>query len=210
MGRQKKNWSHKEIDKLKEFILRRRSVLENIFYQNIIAGNLGERKIPGFYLDMSKAVDRTASQCKSKFQKFERIIYTEYLGISEEYYRAFLYIRKKKKKQNQMKGECLPLKNTRNVELLKKKKLSEDIKMILPNKYLSKLEKNIDVKRNGSQLHDQEKRSKNHLENEEELEKIREDIIKLVETNKINCGISSCLIGNIYPIKCNHFRKNEI
>jgi hypothetical protein len=42
---------------------------------------------------MSESVGRSPSQCKSKFQKFEKEIYTEYLDIPVDHYQVYACIR---------------------------------------------------------------------------------------------------------------------
>lgn len=196
MVKHKRNWTNDEIAILKNFIISKKNILETLFYQNIIAGKLSERKMPGFFNEMSEAVNRSADQCKSKFQKFERKIYREFLKLPEDHYRVFVYIRKKKKYQNSMQAENLPLRQTRKIQLLNKSQLSEDLKMLLPKRYLAKIEKKLMNKGNKAIHSDHIEHVHNEDTNEQMLEQIRIEIIEEVESGKINTGIDVSMIGN--------------
>lgn len=197
MVRNKRNWTDIEIAGLEKFIISNKFKLENLFYQNIIAGKLSQRKSPGFFNDMSLAVNRSPDQCKSKFQKFERKIYRDFLKLPEDHYRVFIHIRKKKSHQNKKKNENLPLRLTRKIGLLNKSQLSEDLKILLPKRYLSKIEKKLENKTDSLNQSDNSKMINTQEFNEEELEDIRLQIIKDVESEKIKCGIDHSMIGKI-------------
>ena len=62
--------------------------------QNIINGKIRRQTIYGFFSKMSSKLNRTASQCKSKFQRMEREIYLDYLSIPEQDYLVFCWVRK--------------------------------------------------------------------------------------------------------------------
>lgn len=96
MGRKSKRqrWTAGELEKLKKYILSKSSQLRLYFYQNIIEGEIKFKKCSRFFIEMSELMKRTANQCKSKFQKMEKSIYTDLMGVSAEHYRLYQRIRR--------------------------------------------------------------------------------------------------------------------
>ena len=97
MRNQRRIWTKKHLDKLKAFIEKNKENLKNNFYMNILENSLKHRKIFHFFNDMSSSIGRSVPECKSKFQKFERVIYEEYLGIPTIHFELFLFLRKKRR-----------------------------------------------------------------------------------------------------------------
>ena len=93
----RKKWSKTDLKKLAEFIQQNASTLISNFYQNIKSGYVKLRKPSGFFIEMGKSLKLTSAQCKSKFQKFEKEIYTAYIGFPEVFYDVLKSIRKTKK-----------------------------------------------------------------------------------------------------------------
>ena len=89
-------WSSQDVSKLKSFIISQKDILLPIFYQNILNGCIKLRKPSGFFKKMSQYVSRTTDQCKSKFQKFEKEIYTKYLKVPSKDFFVFVWIQKNK------------------------------------------------------------------------------------------------------------------
>lgn len=85
----RKYWSSEDLKKFKKFIKSKADILLPIFYQNIQEGNIKVRKPNGFYRKMGEFLGRTPLQCKSKFQKFEKDIYTKYLGVPARDFMVF-------------------------------------------------------------------------------------------------------------------------
>ena len=94
----KRRWTKKELINLKKYIIYKSKILLNNFYRNVIYGYIKFRKPTGFFIEMARTLGLTSPQCKSKFQKFEKEIYTLYLELPEESYIVLKYIRKQKKK----------------------------------------------------------------------------------------------------------------
>lgn len=93
MGKRKTRWTPKEKERLRDFLIEHRIELISTFYKNVLCASLNHRKRDFFFKEMSKVVRRSSSQCKSKFQKQESKIYTEYLSISETHYIYFVFLR---------------------------------------------------------------------------------------------------------------------
>lgn len=91
----RKRWSLQEVSDLKKYIQSKSDLLINNFYENVLEGKMKVRKPPGFFIQMAETLNMKPKQCKSKFQKFEREIYTNYLSLPEAEYQVFLHLRKK-------------------------------------------------------------------------------------------------------------------
>lgn len=89
----RKFWTAQDISKLRKFVKRSARVLIPILYQNIFDPRTKTKKPNGFYGQMGIALGKTSLQCKSKFQKFEKLIYTEYLKVPVKDYMVFEAIR---------------------------------------------------------------------------------------------------------------------
>jgi predicted GIY-YIG superfamily endonuclease len=113
-------WSSKDISKLKSFILSQKNILIPIFYQNILSGSIKTRKPSGFFTKMSTYLGRTTDQCKSKFQKFEKEIYTKYLKVPNKDFFVFLWMQKNKdintKVEDFLKNKTDPAKESSKIE----------------------------------------------------------------------------------------------
>ena len=92
----RRRWTTNELQKMKEFIISNRTIILSNFYKNIKAGFIKFRKLSGYFIQMSRIVDRSQQRCKSKFQKMEQKIYIDYLKVPKEHYELFLWIRKRK------------------------------------------------------------------------------------------------------------------
>jgi hypothetical protein len=90
----KKKWTETEMQKMKKYILQNENMLIAIFYKNIYEEKHIYRKRDGFFQEIAKILGRKSSECKSKFQKYEKIIYTIYLKIPIQHYDIFVYYRK--------------------------------------------------------------------------------------------------------------------
>ena len=110
-------WTNSEEEKLKSFVIKKKQSLLINFYKNILVGELRFRKEAKLFLDMSAEVGRTPEQCKSKMQKFEKVVYCQFLEISEDHYQVFEWLRKKKSKKNSRGGK-LHFKNQEKMENL--------------------------------------------------------------------------------------------
>lgn len=144
----KKIWTAQDLTNLNKFIISQHQSLIKNFYMNIIENKLKHRKAFQFFNMMSRYVERTITECKSKFQKHERIIYKDYLEIPEEHFELFLFLRKKKKllnckKKNIRANFMIPFD-----EIIRKSKLqksiiklilSKDIKSFIDDETLSKI-----------------------------------------------------------------------
>ena len=86
-------WNADEVEVLRQFVATKRKPLLEYFYKNIFLGELKVRKPRKFFVEMSKAVGRTAEQCKSKFQKFERKVFQDFLAIPVEHFEVFQWLR---------------------------------------------------------------------------------------------------------------------
>ena len=91
-----KKWTEKELEKFKQYMLENKEMLLFTFYKNIIQGCNKTKKTLKFYHKLGQRLRRTANKCKSKFQKFEKTIYTNYLEVPKEHYKYYSEIKKKK------------------------------------------------------------------------------------------------------------------
>ena len=82
----RQRWKPQELAEFRKFILGKRDDLKLAFYLNLIEGHITHKKSPKFFIEMSQGIRRSANQCKSKFQKMEKKIYLEILGIPPEHY----------------------------------------------------------------------------------------------------------------------------
>lgn len=131
MANQRRTWTVSDLNNLRDFVLFKESELKRNFYLNILENNLKHRKSFHFFNEMSKFVGRTIPECKSKFQKYEKTIYEDYLSIPSSYFQVFIFLRNKRKIMNK-----------------KSKKISNEssLELITPlDEYLkiSKIRKNI-------------------------------------------------------------------
>jgi hypothetical protein len=127
----RKRWSETELKIIKEYVISHKEDLITNFYQNIIISVKKYPKYPKFYTNLSKKLKRSSSQCKSKFQKMEKEIYLEYLGVSENEFELFNWIRQRKKQNriqnNQKKQEKIKI-EPRQLRIKKKEKYFFDNK----------------------------------------------------------------------------------
>lgn len=89
----RKSWTKGEIQQLESYVKKKSEILRQNFYKNILINKMKHRRSPRFFIQMSQSVGRSASQCKSKFQKFERVIYTEFLDLPSDHYQVYSSIR---------------------------------------------------------------------------------------------------------------------
>ena len=92
----RKRWSSNELNTMKDYVLLNKESLLDNFYKNIINKNKKYPKYSKFYTNLSKRIKRSSSQCKSKFQKMEREIYLDFLGVLESEFDLFVWTRKNK------------------------------------------------------------------------------------------------------------------
>lgn len=116
----RKRWSLQEVMNLKKYIRTKSELLINNFYENVVEGKMKVRKPPGFFIQMAETLKMKPKQCKSKFQKFEREIYTNYLNLPEGEYQVFLHLRKKNFFNKKFKS------NVQNKSRLKQKSTKQD------------------------------------------------------------------------------------
>ena len=178
MNTVRKFWSKKDLSLLKEYILHHKDWLRRNFYMNIRANRLKFRKLSGFFVDMGKKVGRATEHCKSKFQKFERHIYTRYLKIPSNHYLVFCYVRK----QEQIKAQSTEKTQTNDFLNLGKGKGSKG--------------KRAKIKRGNSDEDDEcwseegekakaRKKSSSKKSTERKMIRIRKVIISEIESGKI-------------------------
>lgn len=86
-------WNSEEVEVLRQFVSTKRKPLLEYFYKNIFLGELKVRKPRKFFVEMSRAVGRTAEQCKSKFQKFEKKVFKDFLKVPVEHFEVFQWLR---------------------------------------------------------------------------------------------------------------------
>ena len=92
----RKPWNKTEINELEKYIKSNSLILKSNFYKNIYLGKMKFRRCPRFFIRMSSKVGRSPSQCKSKFQKFEKEIYTDFLELPLNHLLVYQAIRKNK------------------------------------------------------------------------------------------------------------------
>lgn len=90
---QKRNWSKKEVEFIKEYSKQNSEILISNMLINIVAGYMRFRKPKRFFVNLGTALKFSSSRCKSKFQKIEKLIYLESIGIPAEMYELFCWIR---------------------------------------------------------------------------------------------------------------------
>ena len=92
----RKPWNKTEINELEKYIKNHSVILKTNFYKNIYLGKMKFRRCPRFFIRMSAKVGRSPSQCKSKFQKYEKEIYTDFLELPFDHLLVYQDIRKRK------------------------------------------------------------------------------------------------------------------
>lgn len=92
----RKRWTEVELTKLREFIELKAEILLTNFYKNIKEGRIKYRKPSKFFSEMGDFLKMTPTQCKSKFQKFEKEIFTNYLQLPDRSYFVLEHIRRQK------------------------------------------------------------------------------------------------------------------
>lgn len=89
----RKLWTKVETTNLEKYIKSQAALLRDNFYWNIYFGKMKYRRPARFFIEMGSHIGRSPSQCKSKFQKFEREIYVEYLEIPASHFLVYNAIR---------------------------------------------------------------------------------------------------------------------
>ena len=89
-------WTKDELCKFKEYIISNSKQLISNLIINIVVGYMRFRKSRTFFINMGLLLNRKSKLCKSKFQKIERQIYTDFLKLPKEYYDIFCQLRKQK------------------------------------------------------------------------------------------------------------------
>lgn len=92
----RKRWTELELTNLREYIQLKSAILLKNFYQNLVEGRIKFRKPSRFFSEMAAFLKMSSAQCKSKFQKYEKHIYTNYLQLPEKSYLVLEHIRKQK------------------------------------------------------------------------------------------------------------------
>lgn len=130
----RKKWTDKELNILKIYILKNENMLLTVFYKNISQGKNIFKKEDGFFNIMGNLLQRKSSECKSKFQKHEKIIYCEYLNVPDSHYQIYQHCRKmkriKKNKNKKLTEDLIHLKNKISASL---NKISFDFEQIKSN-----------------------------------------------------------------------------
>lgn len=85
----RKSWTKEEIEIFNSYIKENQSILIKLIYQNIFKGEIIFKKENGFFKNLSKLLERSSIQCKSKFQKSERDIYTNVLEVPQSHYELY-------------------------------------------------------------------------------------------------------------------------
>lgn len=96
MNSKYEKWNKTNTQNLIKFIQANELILVENFYNNIKKGVHVFRKPFGFFIQMSKFVNKSPQQCKSKFQKLEKKIYIKFLDIPQIHYNLYLLLRKQK------------------------------------------------------------------------------------------------------------------
>lgn len=89
----RQRWTASELAHLRSYVLSKSAPLRLSLYQNLVEGSIKHKKSPRFFIEMSHLVARTPNQCKSKFQKMERDIYTAFLGVPARHYDLYARLR---------------------------------------------------------------------------------------------------------------------
>lgn len=133
-------WTKSDVSKLEEFIKSQSTSLKNNFYLNIKEMKKKCRKLPGFFKEMSEAINKSPEQCKSKFQKFEKMVYCKFLEIPKTHFELFNNLRIQKRSfLRSMQNIRLSNKNSK--KNIFKINLNKEFKM-LRNSILSESQKN--------------------------------------------------------------------
>lgn len=158
----KKKWSCKDISILEKHVISNAEKLISNFYKNIIVGYIRFPKPYGFFTNLSKLVNKSVTQCKSKINEMEKELYLELLSISFIDYCLFLNIRQQKlgknNKANKFKSKDEPdilskknesgslIKNSEGSQKFSPKKLSRQ-SLIKKRVFLQMYEEDIKQKR---------------------------------------------------------------
>lgn len=109
-------WQLKEKQQLHKFILTESKHLLVNFYKNIVKGELIFRRNAKFFKRMSSEIGRTASQCKSKMQKFEKAAFVDLLKVPADHYAFFVVLRNLKTIQRKNSEKLHIFKNETDFE----------------------------------------------------------------------------------------------
>lgn len=89
-------WQKKHLSKLKKYIISKKKYLIQHLYDNFSRNQWVVKKSSSFFSNMAKEVLKDIKACKSKFQKFEKEVYLDYLNLESEFYEFIIFLRKKK------------------------------------------------------------------------------------------------------------------
>ena len=94
-------WKEEELDRMKNFISLNSESFLTHFYQNLLNPVTQTRREPRIFIRMMKYIGKTTKQCKSKFQKYEKTIFKDFLKIPKDHIMVYdkLKTNKRKKKK---------------------------------------------------------------------------------------------------------------
>jgi hypothetical protein len=118
----RKPWTKLETANFEKYIKKKAFLLKANFYKNIYKGKMKFRRPPRFFIEMSNKIGRTASQCKSKFQKLEKEIYLEFLDLPLNHFLVYQSIRNNNQALSDIKSSEFISKrmNKRNKQKIRK------------------------------------------------------------------------------------------
>ena len=89
-------WGSQELARLKTFVTNNSEDLISNMLMNIVVGCSRFKNASEFFINLGSYLSHPPQVCKSKFRELEKLIYTNFLGVSEEFYDLFCFVRKKK------------------------------------------------------------------------------------------------------------------
>lgn len=88
-----RRWTPEDLAILRKYIKTNSTALHSHFLVNVVAGYMRFRKPKQFFKRLGKLLCRPSKLCKSKFQKAEKIIYTDYLRFPQTHYDLLRHLR---------------------------------------------------------------------------------------------------------------------
>ena len=92
-------WTKKEIEKLENYTKSCSEDLISNMLMNIVVGFEYFKKPTWFFRSLSKSLRKSSKVCKRKFKQMEKVLYTNQLGVSENYFELFCKIRTKQQNE---------------------------------------------------------------------------------------------------------------
>lgn len=187
----RKLWTKVETANLEKYIKSQSGLLKNNFYWNIYFGKMKRRRPARFFIEMGSRIGRTSSQCKSKFQKFEREIYVEYLEIPANHFQVYKAIRNRQKgasesgewNSQKRRSRSRKTKQTRRESQMKSESEGDKVEGNETRANEGKMEKSGKTrkKRRKEAKEDAEENETNQVD----LKKVREEIIMKIRAKEI-------------------------